>query len=64
MILDRFHRILVQTYTGYLNTDQRACVIALENLYAKYAVTAKEIEAKRDKEATKLKKFLEELGYE
>lgn len=64
VILDRLHRILVQTYEGYLRADQRACTAALENLHAKYAVTAKAIEAKRDAEAAKLKTFLAELGYE
>ena len=64
VILDRLHRLLVQTYEGYLRADQRACLAALENLHAKYAVTAKAIEAKRDAEAAKLKQFLAELGYE
>ena len=64
VILDRLHRLLLQTYEGYLRADQRACLAALENLHAKYAVTAKAIEAKRDAEATKLKTFLAELGYE
>jgi type I restriction enzyme M protein len=54
----------VQTDETYLRADQRACLAALENLHAKYAVTAKDIEAKRDAEAAKLKKFLVELGYE
>jgi type I restriction enzyme M protein len=64
VILDRLHRLLVETYTGYLRADQRACVVALENLHGKYAVTAKAIEAARDKAATTLKGFLVELGYE
>jgi type I restriction enzyme M protein len=64
VILERLHRLLVQTYESYLRADQRACLAALENLYAKYAVTAKDIEAKRDAEAAKLKTFLAELGYE
>jgi type I restriction enzyme M protein len=64
VILERLHLLLVQTYEGYLRADQRACLAALENLHAKYAVTAKAIEAKRDAEATKLKTFLTELGYE
>jgi type I restriction enzyme M protein len=64
VILDRLHRLLVQTYEGYLRADQRACLAALENLHAKYAVTAKAIEDKRDAEAAKLKSFLSELGYE
>ncbi|MEO7864033.1 MAG: N-6 DNA methylase, partial [Nitrospirales bacterium] len=63
VILDLLHRILVQTYEGYLRADQRACLAALENLYGKYAVTAKVIERKRDAEGAKLKQFLVELGY-
>ena len=64
VILERLHRLLLQTYEGYLRADQRACVAALENLHGKYAVTAKQIEAKRDEAAAKLKVFLVELGYE
>lgn len=64
VIIDRMHTLLVQTYGGYLAAEQRACLAALENLHNKYAVTAKTIEANRDKAAAKLKKFLVELGYE
>lgn len=64
VILDRLHRILIETYESYLRADQRACLATLENLHAKYAVTAKAIELKRDAAAAKLKTFLEELGYE
>ena len=64
VILDRLHRLLVLTYEGYLRADQRSCLAAVENMHAKYAVTAKAIETKRDAEAAKLKTFLVELGYE
>lgn len=64
VILDRLHRLLMQTYEGYLRADQRACLAALENLHRKYAVTAKEIQARRDAAAARLKGFLVELGYE
>ncbi|MHB8743632.1 MAG: type I restriction-modification system subunit M [Sulfuricaulis sp.] len=64
VILERLHSLLVQTYEGYLRADQRACVAVLENLHGKYAVTAKQIEAKRDEAAAKLKGFLVELGYD
>jgi type I restriction enzyme M protein len=63
VILDRLHRLLIQTYEGYLRSDQRACTAALENLQEKYAVTAKAIEDKRDADAAKLKSFLSELAY-
>jgi len=64
VILDRLHTLLVETYQGLLRADQRACLAALENLHAKYAVTAKRIEASRDAASAKLQAFLEELGYE
>ncbi|MCC6489639.1 MAG: N-6 DNA methylase [Candidatus Hydrogenedentes bacterium] len=63
VIIDRLHRLLVQTYTSYLRADQRACLAALENLHAKYAVTARDIEAMRDAATAKLDGFLVELGY-
>ena len=64
VIVDRLHRLLLQIYVGYLGADQRECPSALENLHAKYSVTAKAIEALRDANATRLKIFLVELGYE
>jgi type I restriction enzyme M protein len=64
VILERLRRILSETYDAYLRADSRACLAALENLHAKYAVTAQAIKAKRDAEAAKLKSFLKELGYE
>ena len=63
VIVERLHRLLVQTYESYLRADQRACLAALENLHAKYAVTAEDIEKRRDAAAAKLKGFLGELGY-
>ncbi len=54
----------MQTYESYLRADQRACLAALENLHAKYAVTAEDIEKRRDAANRKLKGFLGELGYE
>ena len=64
VIIDRLHRLLVQTYESYLRADQRACLAALENLHTKYAVTASDIEQRRNAAAARLKGFLEELGYE
>jgi type I restriction enzyme M protein len=64
VILDRWHRLLVQTYESYLRADQRECLAALENFHAKYAVTAKTIVFNRDAAAAKFKAFVVELGYE
>ncbi len=64
VIISRLHDLLVTTYQSYLKADQRACLAAVENLYDKYAVTAKDIERQRDEASEKLKGFLVELGYE
>lgn len=63
VIVERLNRLLVQTYESYLRDDQRACLAALENLHAKYAVTAEDIEKRRDATSMKLKGFLVDLGY-
>ena len=63
IIIERLHRTLVQIYESYLRADRRACIAALENLHAKYAITAACIEQQRDAAAAKLKGFLGELGY-
>ena len=64
VIVARLHRLLREAYAAYLRDDQRACVAALENLHDKYAVTAKEIEGRRDAAAERLGEFLKGLGYE
>jgi len=63
VIVERLHKLVTQTYESYLRADQRACLAALENLHAKYAVTAEDIEKRRDAAAKKLKGFLGDLGY-
>jgi type I restriction enzyme M protein len=63
VILDRMHRLLVETYSEYLRADQRACIAALQNLHDKYAMTAKEIEAARSSSSSALKGYVTELGY-
>ena len=63
MILRRIRARLTQTYESYLNADRRACLAAVENLHAKYAVTASDIEKKRVAAAAQLDGFLRELGY-
>ena len=64
LILERFDRLLHDEFDGYLRAYQRFLVSAVENLHNKYAVTAKEILAERDKQAQQLNHFLVELGYE
>lgn len=64
VIVERLRSVLMSTYFAYLRVDQRACTKAVENLWEKYAVTAKTIEASRDEASKQLKVFLQELGYE
>lgn len=64
IIVERLGKVLFANYQHYLRADQRACVAAIENLWRKYAVTARQIEAERDSAAKQLQKFLVELGYE
>ena len=64
IIVERLGNLLFASYQHYLRADQRACVAALENLWRKYAVTARQIEAQRDAAAEELQEFLVELGYE
>jgi len=64
VIVERLRQVLMNTYEAYLRADQRACIKTVENLWSKYAVTAKTIEAERDAASSQLKAFLVELGYE
>ena len=64
VIVERLGKLLFESYRQYLRADQRACIAAVENLWGKYAVTAKQIETARDDAAKALQDFLVELGYE
>ena len=64
VITERLGTVLLDSYRHYLRADQRACVGNIENLWRKYAVTARQIEAERDAAAAELQAFLVELGYE
>ncbi len=63
VIIERLRQLLMNTYQAYLRADQRACMKAIENLWGKYAVTAKTIETERDAASVRLQVFLVELGY-
>ena len=63
IIIERLQQHLLNIYNRYLRAEQRACVTAADNLWSKYAVTARQIEAERDQAAQQLQVFLMELGY-
>lgn len=64
LISARLKRLLLAIYRDYLKAEQRQCIRAVENLWSKYAVTAKTIEAERDQASQQLQAFLQELGYD
>ena len=64
VILTRLEQVLMESYRQYLRADQRACGAAIENLWGKYAVTAKQLEAARDTSTANFQGLLAELGYE
>ena len=64
VIIERLKQQLLATYQSYLRAEQRACIKAIENLWSKYAVTARKIEAERDAASRQLQQFLVELGYD
>ena len=64
VIVERLGKVLLESYRQYLRADQRACISVIENLWGKYAVTAKQIETERDSAKAELQKFLVELGYD
>ena len=64
VIVERLRKVLMNTYNAYLRADERVCIKAIENLWNKYAVTAKTIEDQRNAASEKLNEFMVELGYE
>ena len=64
LILARLLRTLHDGYDAYLRRHRRDFVAAVENLWDKYAVTARDILRERDRAAAELAEFLAELGYE
>ena len=64
LILARLLRTLHDGYDAYLRRHRRDFVAAVENLWDKYAVTARDILLERDRAAAELAGFLAELGYE
>lgn len=64
VIVARLKQLLLNAYNRYLRAEQKVCIAAIENLWVKYAVTAREIEAERDKAYQQLQILLTELGYD
>ncbi|MCE5237808.1 N-6 DNA methylase [bacterium] len=63
LILARFQRLLSAEFDAYLQRRNRNLLLAVEALWAKYAVTAAELVAEREQTSKQLGHYLAELGY-
>jgi hypothetical protein len=63
LILDKIYQTAKQHLERYLNAKKKELIKIFENLWDKYKVSLKELEAERDLEVKKLNEFLEKLGY-
>lgn len=63
LIMKKLHDMADTELTRYLNSEKRALVGIVENLWDKYAVSSRELEAEREKTLEGLNGFLSGLGY-
>ena len=63
LILKKHFDIINNQLQRYLNAEKRALILAYENLWDKYAVSAQSIEEKRSETMTELNEFLTALKY-
>ena len=63
LILAKLYDIAHAELERYLNTEKRSLVLGIENLWDKYAVSSRELEAERDKTLGQLNTFLRSLKY-
>ncbi len=64
LILERLHTLLGEEYEAYVRQHRQACVAAVQNLWAKYSITAHTLVQERDALAGELNEYLVALGYE
>jgi type I restriction enzyme M protein len=64
LILERFRRMLIGQFDGYLSKYQQSFINCIEDIWIKYAVTMKQILSERNRHTEQLNHFLQELGYE
>lgn len=63
LILRKLHDIANNELQCYLNAEKRALIAIVENLWSKYAVSSRVIEAERESTLAVLNEFLLSLGY-
>jgi type I restriction enzyme M protein len=63
LILEKHHNLIVEQMQRYVDTEKRALSAILENLNAKYVVSAQTLEAERENALAQLTTFLNQLNY-
>ena len=63
LILAKLYDIAHAELERYLNAEKRSLVLSIENLWDKYAVSSRELEADRDATLKTLDGYLQGLGY-
>ncbi|RZN34414.1 MAG: hypothetical protein EF813_09930 [Methanosarcinales archaeon] len=63
LILKKLHGMMDAELTRYPNTEKRVLIGIVENLWDKYAVSSRELEAEREKTLKELNGFTSGLGY-
>jgi type I restriction enzyme M protein len=64
LVLADMKQALFSEYQGYIRANTLSLISAIENVYAKYSVTLKQIVQTRDEQAQLLSEFMSGLGYE
>jgi len=63
LILQKLYDWVREQLTRYLNGAKRSLIAVIENLWDKYAVSSRELEAEREETLAELNEFLSKLGY-
>lgn len=63
LILKKLYDLAVGELNRYLNAEKRALIAGVENLWDKYAVSSRELEAQRSETLKTMDGFLKTLGY-
>lgn len=63
LILKKLYDWVKDQLTRYLNAEKRELIARVENLWDKYAVSSRELEAEREQTLAQLNEFLIKLGY-
>ena len=63
LILQKLYDWVREQLTCYLNGVKRSLIAVVENLWEKYAVSSRELEAEREENLAELNEFLSKLGY-